>query len=195
MRTIFLVAICFLSLLFVAPCMAAVIDVNLTNKLIEGSFSGPCYCATNLWSSPVISVAPGDTVDFGSVNINTYQSGPTPDAGPDQPAFFLAYPSVAVSTDPSVLPRPDVTSFVYTSCAQGDTACYNSALGWSFLNTLEFVTPTGSIQISWVGDTFEYIPPAVPELSTWAMLLMGFTAIGFIGRRLSWQKPFHFAWT
>jgi hypothetical protein len=45
---------------------------------------------------------------------------------------------------------------------------------------LVFTLPANadSVQFGWFGD-YNYFPPAVPEPSTWAMLLIGFAAIGF----------------
>jgi hypothetical protein len=48
---------------------------------------------------------------------------------------------------------------------------------------LEYTVPdSGQIQFAFTGQVISY-SPAVPELSTWAMLLIGFAGIGFAAYR------------
>jgi hypothetical protein len=51
---------------------------------------------------------------------------------------------------------------------------------------------TGSVAVDLEIENagFTFSPPAVPEPSTWAMLLIGFAAIGFAGYRKSWRESF-----
>jgi hypothetical protein len=44
-----------------------------------------CDCFSYIDFTPVFSVQPGSTVNFGHINISAFQSGGTPDAGPFQP--------------------------------------------------------------------------------------------------------------
>jgi PEP-CTERM motif len=177
-------------LLLGTPAQAATITFDLTGMITTESFFPPCYCNTSIYYSPIVSVPIGTTVDFGQVTTYAYESGLTPDAGPDQQLFFLIS-SVAASYDPLSKPFPGNS---FTSCDQGDTACITNALSWSDTFDLKFSSSTGTVQIGWFGDSYGYSPPAlaspVPEPSTWAMLLIGFAAIGFAGYRRSRRANF-----
>jgi hypothetical protein len=73
------------------------------------SFQPGCYCAPETeFYSPVYAVTAGDTVNFGSVELGYYQSGQTPDGGPNQLPLFIGG-SYAISFNSTVLPdaNPD----------------------------------------------------------------------------------------
>src|ERR1700722_3269398 len=54
------------------------------------SFQPGCYCSPKvLFYSPVYQFDPGDIIDFGNITIGSYQSGATPDAGPNQLPVFI----------------------------------------------------------------------------------------------------------
>jgi len=187
---------CFLGLsIFCAQSVKAnVVYKDLSGLLLSSYWVGPCYCTSTLTTTPVLSFASGETVDFGRVSISTFESGLTPDAGPNQPFFFLQS-NVESSFGP---PNPTFfltgSSLSFSSCDQSDAACVTQELG-SFVSVdLIFTIPVGAsnIQLGWVGP-YDYVAP-VPEPSTWAMLMIGFTAIWFAGYRRSQRAvlaPYH----
>jgi PEP-CTERM motif-containing protein len=89
------------------------------------------------------------------------------------PEFFNYQGTVAVTYDPSVFPWQ-----------QGSLG---ATLGSSQTFGLQFLVPDGAtgIQIGWDGPG-RYMPPnvaAVPEPSTWAMMILGFVGVGFMAYR------------
>ncbi len=84
---------------FIGSANANIVQIDLTGLGTNTFFAGPCYCFTSRYYSPVITVAPGDTVDFGHVELHSFQSGLTPDAGPNQQFLYLIS-GVSVSTNP-----------------------------------------------------------------------------------------------
>jgi hypothetical protein len=80
-----------------------------------------------------------------------------------------------------------------STCNSGDPSCFShlsnlaSAIGSQQID-LTFTLTTGFIEFGWTNPSM-YIAPdnvgvaAVPEPSTWAMLLLGFAGIVFMGRR------------
>jgi hypothetical protein len=182
MRTQFAV-FCFAFSLIAVPRMAAATNYNidLTGLIGTAGIFGPCYCETTLSYSPIFSGQPGDTFNFGSIEMLPYQSGPTPDGGPNQQAFFLeGQPSVSYDGQP--LP----TSF-FPFMYQFNTP--PAPFVWSLFPGAFIPTESTSVQVYWEGP-YIYAPPAlaegVPEPSTWAMMILGFAGVGFMAYR---RKP------
>jgi hypothetical protein len=113
--------------------------------------------------------------EFREVELGYYQSGQTPDGGPNQLPLFIGGP-YAISFNSTVLPdaNPDYSL--------GAPPSSNGA------SLLLYTVPDGaeSVQLEFLGPHL-YRPPtiteAVPEPSTWAMLLIGFAGIGFASYR------------
>jgi hypothetical protein len=148
---------------------AAVYDIDLSTVLQTGTTMGPCYCTTTLTYSPIFAAQAGDIFDFGMVEILSFAGEPTPDGGPNQQAYYVqGSPAVVFNGQP--IPYP------FLPYREG-------AFAFPTIWDLEYTVPAGadSIQVYWEGP---YFYPPVPEISTWAMLLIGFAGIGFVG----WQR-------
>lgn len=97
-------------------------------------FTGPCYCSSSEYFSPVYLVQAGETGNFGQVTLYSWQSGTTPDGGPDQPYLFV-FPSPTVSFNAPPLPlllelgNPGAPSanVTFGLCDQSDIACISSS--------------------------------------------------------------------
>jgi hypothetical protein len=72
------------------------------------------------------------------------------------------------------------------TCFSGDPAC-NAYLAPPVMIPLLFTSPTGFIELAWTTPS-QYLAPsnigAIPESSTWAMMLIGFCCVGFMACRL-----------
>lgn len=139
-----------------------------------GTIVGPCYCEEPAVYSPVLLLAPG-IYDFGGVRDFWVQSGPTPDAGPDQPNLYLLFSPVEVAgiypDDFSALPTFAMPAFAL--CAQDDDAC-NASYRGAYMDTPLVVTVASgqdAVQVAFFGP-YAYTSP-VPEPISYAMLLAG----------------------
>ncbi|SRR5258708_17561702 len=171
--------------LFVASANAAVIPFDLTGMGTTAFYNPGCYCNNTIYYTPVVTVGAGDVVDFGRVTIHAYEVGVTPDAGPNQPIYFLmSY--IYTSFNPPVLPSPPWYPSLYATCNQNDASCISTAQNASSSGELILGSSTGTVQAAWFGP-YDYTKPdiasPVPEPSTWAMLLIGFAGIGFATHR------------
>ncbi len=158
---------------------AVTLHLNLMDYRL-GTLYGPCYCSGEGFLSKTIDISAGDTVDFGRVQIFPIQAF-TRVTDPDaQPPLVYATSYVGVSFDASLAPLPPFT-ITYDDWPWGDVTPPTITVD------LIYTIPTGasSIQLGWFGD-FSYSPPtiatAVPEPSTWAMLLLGFFSICYAAR-------------
>jgi hypothetical protein len=144
----------------------------------------PTHASEHAFLTPVLHFNIGDVVDFGSVTIEPLFGG---DGRYQQITLYVIPPDVAVSYDPSTPPNPfniDVyySASCFDSCDPPPPPNFDSQ---TF--DLRFTVKTNTIQLGFSGD-FSYYPPsvsAVPELSTWAMMLIGFAALGFASYRKS----------
>jgi hypothetical protein len=188
MRKLGLVVTAVILLVSCCGARAAVYSIDVTQQAgIPGtggttSLQPGCYCRPEPgFYSPVYEVSAGDTVNFGSIELGYYQSGETPDGGPNQLPLFIGG-SYAISFNSSVLPS------AYPDYSLGSPPLSNGA------TLLVYTVPDGadSVQLEFLGS-YNYTPPtitdAVPEPSTWAMLLIGFASLGFAGWRRS--RPVH----
>jgi hypothetical protein len=131
---------------------------------------------------------PGDVFDFGSVTLWQVFAGHTQGGRWYDPITMqwitpitVYTPEVVVTYDPSRPVYPGAGGQYYNGLGPTPTLTSHT---WD----LEFVIPEGmhSIQIAWSGEWFSnswdrYTAPqvaAVPEPATWAMLLLGFAALG-----------------
>lgn len=160
----------------------------------KGIYYGPCYCETTVYYSPVYLIPAGTTVYFGTLDLYWVESGPTPDAGPDQPYFFILSP-VAVSYDPPLTPLmpfqyqtefPSLFPTQFGSCGTygvsgGGCGLYS---GYS-VNPLLFTIPTGSnaVQLAWFADYYRYDPGPVPIGPTLPLFLSGLALFALFGWR------------
>jgi hypothetical protein len=162
-RFLLLAVLCLVSM----PAKASTYYVDLNDYTQVGSLFGPCWCG----NGPLYSVAgftAGDTVDFGQVQMFPmslmHSSSSTTYTG-----------AVSVGYDETFLTiRHNTGSFS------------NQIQSASSLYRLLYSIPEGatSIQIGWDGPgVYTATVPAVPEPSTWAMLLIGFAGIGFVTYR------------
>jgi PEP-CTERM motif-containing protein len=159
------------------------VDLNAPGLLSTSPWNGPCYCYSTQTTSAIFAFQPGDTVNFGYLDLHSFQVGITPDGPLNQPNYYLigsAQVSYYPLSDPIPSPISINTFYSVVSCAQTDTSCNTAAQNSDVLLDLTYIIPPGasSIQIAWAGP-YSYTPP-VPEPSTWAMLLLGFAGIGFM---------------
>jgi hypothetical protein len=157
----------FVILLISSAANAATFEVNLNDAGYDPE-PGPCYCGSGLLSS-VYSFQPGDVIDFGTISFTPVRGGGPP-SYPNAPVVYV-YGNVGVSFNSSVAPQMQVSVGYYD-------------FGPSTPYELIYVIPDGdnSIQISF-GPGFTYEAPAVPEPSTWAMMIIGFCSVGFLTYR------------
>ena len=165
------------------PARAATYYVDLTDIVPVGSTFGPCYCGYGP-VFPIYSANPGDIFDFGSVTLTQIFDSHSAYhlQWYDQATMQWVYPYLTFSPTAVVSYNPN--SIPYGGGGTG----YDSGLNGpptlrSYTVELDFVVPENaySIQIGWNGNGV-YTPPemaaAVPEPSTWAMMLLGFAALG-----------------
>jgi PEP-CTERM motif len=158
---------------------AATYDIDLTDTSLgvpgtssSGSFQPGCYCSpTSFYISPVYLFSAGDTIDFGSATLGYYQSGPTPDGGPNQLPLYIEG-TILLSFNPTTPPSGSI-NYSLGSVPHPETV------------DLVYTIPTGAdgIQIELLGPYDYSAIDAVPEPSTWAMMILGFAGLGFMAYR------------
>ena len=196
-----------------ADAHAAVVDVNLNQPGgIPGTggtadWFGPCYCEDTITYTPIYSVSPGETINFGSLLIYPFAADATPDAGPYQMLLGLES-NVGVSFSPPLVPpqmayfeNPPLTgsptpsvSFGFGSspCQLYSQSCSLTAAGFNpILETLSYVAPDGAtdIQLAWVGP-YDYDPPATPVPTTLPLFATGLGVMGLFGWRRKRKNVF-----
>jgi hypothetical protein len=186
MRRIIFASAIFVAQLAFSPASAVVVDVNLNTFGPSGAAYCPGYCAVS--SGPIYAYSghPGDQINFGTVSIvwdQIYYHGLPENYSigwpwPGYDAYLLS--SVGVSYDPTVQAW---SGWSLTLCPTG-TNCNLQPQSFDLTFTLQ---PSGFVSFGWFAD-YTYTPPeplasAVPEPSTWAMLLIGFAGIGFVALR------------
>jgi len=139
------------------------------------SFNPGCYCGTERYDSPVYLASTNETIDFGQVTLTSYQSGPTPDAGPSQGNLYISDPGVVVTYDPI---RQVFLPWNYILCSDGDNACDASGIFSTTYSLIYSLTEGESIQLSWFGP-YSYTP-AVPLPATWSLFAWALFGIGFL---------------
>jgi hypothetical protein len=147
------------------PAAAVVVDIDIFNSpRIDGpyNFTAPCNC-TDGYATGFFAVTPGSTVDFGILTI--------------EPEILYPYPydPTPVIVEFGLMINTDINNFYFN---------YYAFIGALTYDLTAYFIPKDAdfIQSAWVGP-YEYTPPAVPELSTWAMMILGFLGLGFVAYR------------
>jgi len=189
-------------ILIVGLAPAQAVSINLNNGGgIPGTggsagWIGQCYCGSTITYSPIFSVTPGETVDFGAVTIFPFEADATPDAGPYQ-ELLVIQSDVGVSFAPPVVPpqfvfdepalpnapNPNI-NFEKAFCELFDSSCTLESAGFLPITTkLEYIIPAGasSIQLAWVGD-YEYAPPT-PLPAAFPLFVSGLGALCLLAKR------------
>jgi hypothetical protein len=187
---IFLFAVHFCVLVLTTGARTATYDVNLAPGGVLSS-GGSVTLVTGVgtfgieagYLSPFYSFSPGDIVNFGRVVLDASEGG-------DQYGdLFIVYGFMTALYAPLTggsVPDPQYSPSgcnVYSnpgcqSLIQNELSSYVPPT-----TQLIFTIPEGASGIQLVfSDPFEYTP-AVPEPSTWVMLLIGFAGIGFTAYR------------
>jgi hypothetical protein len=160
-----------LGLVFSRPAAAVTaIDLFASPQISEPyTFYGPCYCAPQLaYATGFFAVTPGDTVNFGVLKIF--------------PAWLYShYGDPPVQYTFSLIANTDTSHPIsYADPYGGNGVVTRDLTSYIIANDVNF------IQFSWLGP-YEYTSPivltAVPEPSTWAMLLIGAAGIGYMIHR------------
>ncbi|WP_063993632.1 hypothetical protein [Bradyrhizobium sp.] len=136
------------------------------------TFAGPCYCADEAYATGFFAVVPGSTVDFGMLVVGPTQGFSHYGDPPSQLNF-----SFLVNTN-----RSD--PIYYASPFEFDFSGDNS-LSAHIYDLRHYVIPVSAnyIQFSWLGP-YSYTASdsvvAVPELSTWAMMILGALGLSLV---------------
>ena len=169
-----------LAAVFMFSSQANSTTVNLNDLGVVGMDFGSCYCG----GGPIFGVyygTPGDTVDFGTYTFQPVADGHTfsrlyPSNFPD--AFKLMpynYGAVGVSYDPLIIQYGEggVGSWPYLAPPPlGET-----------VHLIFTSHESGTIQLAFSAPGTYTPVAAIPEASTWAMMLIGFAALGVAARR------------
>jgi hypothetical protein len=181
-----------------APAMASVtIEGDPANTTVNG-YSGPnglLISGSGLSYGPFTLANLGDSFTTAVLTIGTPETSVNlfEDTTPRQVSVDFAFLNPLDAT--GALVSGSTTGFIipFTSCGILAGGCgavdwsntptlFNFGSGGSFsllLQDATFGTP-GNARVS---GTFTYVSPSVPEPSTWAMMLIGFGAVGFAIRR------------
>jgi hypothetical protein len=178
---------------FIVPTSAATIDINL---FPNGVFQGSAITVNNGlgtfgigggYLTSFYAANPGDIVNFGTANFPAFTTG-------NQYGYVSLVTGYA---SPFYTPFPNNGSmptaplnFIFSCNAILNSSCLpliNGGLA-SYVpheTSLSFGVPDGASGIQLVFNTtvFDYIAPAVPEPSTWAMMILGFAGVGFMTYR------------
>jgi hypothetical protein len=204
------------------PASATVYNVDIFSPLPEGVTRGPSVLAsTNACSATTCAggwntaysfyAQPGDTINFGSLVLNSFIFGDGRQLQSTQYIDQNGQLQWTYGTPTAVYAGSLAVSEIYkpflqlnynwiTFCNSGVPSCLPSLYSrlTSYTVDLEFTLTTGFIELGWTSPA-TYIPPtsigpvfaeAVPEPSTWAMLLIGFAGIGFAAYRKRRQYTF-----
>ncbi len=167
-----------------SPVQASVFHVNLNALAVTDSFICPGYCGSGP-IYPKISAQPGDVFDFGNVEFHSFADTHTYDM------IYRGNPNglLNVSLGRAVVSFGEPLDYSYTMLHgyPGLTQVLKASyVPTTNIELLQFVVPAGEFSIQ-IGFTLNgiYTPPvaAIPELSTWAMLLIGFGGLGFAAYR------------
>jgi PEP-CTERM motif-containing protein len=181
-----------------APAMASVtIEGDPANTTVNG-YSGPnglLISGSGLSYGPFTLANIGDSLTVGVLTIGTPETSVNlfEDTTPRQVSVDFAFLNPLDAT--GALVTGSTTGFIipFTGCGILSGGCgavdwsntptiFNFGSGGSFsllLQDAAFGTP-GTARVS---GTFTYLSSSVPEPGTWAMMLLGFGAVGFAMRR------------
>ena len=161
-------------LLSLAPSFAGWYQIELSNVGPYYSVPGPCYCWLQVYHSPVFSVNPGDIYDFGRLDFLPFaiDGGGAHQQIPPPTEYIFGRLEVVYNQTATADEFPG-----YIDSGTNPNALYSSRLIFD-------ITPgENSIQLLWWGADYVTPTAAVPETSTWAMLLLGFAGIGVMAYR------------
>lgn len=191
-------ALFFASRSFLTPSSAATIDIAL---FPSGSVSSGNIAVNNGYGmygvgagylTAFFAANPGDTVNFGTVQFPLIETGDQYSDVGIAKGYTTAYFSPLPNN--GVMPTMPLT-FVFSCNTHFSQMCQPTidAEVAAYVPTdteLSFVIPEGATGVQLLFNTaaFEYFAPAVPEPSTWAMLLLGFASLGFITHRCRWMQ-------
>jgi len=175
------------ALLLPARTYANVYDIDLfhisssiqTSGMFSGLFLGLDSPVSGGFITPIFHFAPGDEVNFGTLTVHP---GFHPNGHVGIQSIEETIPDLYVSFDPLITPQANPFDLVGCSFEENHPPCFPPLLP-SRTFSLDFTIPddASTIQFAWNGPA-DYLAPNVPEPSTWAMLLIGFAAIGFASR-------------
>ena len=143
---------------FMSAADAATYQVDLNSEAQSGTIFGPCYCGSGPYYS--FSAQPGDTIDFGHVELFWQFGTAGPSTGtPSQVGYpdllyFLAHPVVSYNSPAT---PPDTSgSYEFALCPRDGSSCDLVPVAF----TLAYTLPAGddSIQVGWY--VLVYMPPA-----------------------------------
>jgi hypothetical protein len=169
-------------------------------------------CAGGYNTAYSFEAQPGDTINFGMLALSPFIFG---DGRQLQETYYYdenGQLQIGFGTPTGFYQGSLGVSFQFTyfiqlnynfdaECNSGDPSCFpylqallNSTPAQQY--DLTFTLPNGFIELGWT-EPFVYTPPtsvgAVPEPSTWAMMLLGFAGIGFMAYRRKSKPAFRLA--
>ena len=176
------------TLLFCRLSFASTVYIDASvggTVIISNNCPGPASCTPNGYKTPLYDVQPGDIIDLGSVTLGPAFTG----QGRAQFPIAVSYQGLlGINWGPLGFFSATNPTW-YSSCF---TAGCMPATPPTITERLLFTVPEDATQLQ-LGFTGQYgyaapiIMAAVPEPSTWAMLLIGFAGIGFAAYRRSRQ--------
>jgi hypothetical protein len=165
------------------------IDASTGGSFVSSSnCPGGTTCIQNGYETPIYDVNPGDTIDLGSVTLFPTTSG----------AFQGRYGFVPATSYEGVFQFAYGHIPFYVGGISAYSSCFTlncvPAIPPTFTERLLFTIPSGATELQLAfSQGYEYSAPsietAVPEASTWAMLLIGFAGIGFASYRKRSSEP------
>jgi|WetSurMetagenome_2_1015567.scaffolds.fasta_scaffold240752_1 hypothetical protein len=185
---------------FIAPITGALTDFQFTlNSSTIGLLYGAVYLwdgskpTTKLWQSPTVSgIGAGPNgaglLDFSPVGLNLTQ-------GQTYVAFLSTY---GIANDTGIASVGSCLS--YSGCNNVNSNTSLGSLVWRTIydDTVPLPSP-GHTQTPWSSAnyfdaTFSMtVTSAVPEPSTWAMMILGFVGVGFMAYRRKSNAAFRLA--
>jgi hypothetical protein len=142
-------------------------------------------CASFGYSTQVFTFQPGDTVNFGTLAIGGIE------------AMGVSFdPTFSVQFGPNpIFPNYSPDSF----CPISSPNCILPVSAPITEDLTFMLNGAGDVDFAWSGSSY-YTPPAylgvvtaVPEPSTWVMLMLGFAGVGFMAYRRKTKPAFRLA--
>jgi hypothetical protein len=156
--------------------------IGVTTIATAGGGCLPVIGCIPFYETPIFVIRPGDVVNFGQITLPSQIY--TSDSRYYPNTTVAWFGTFAESFNPPISPY----QFFEGSCTYitGDTPCFLPTYTTTTYDLNNF--GPGEVQFAFVvgnpdSPDYVYVPPTVPEPSTWAMLLIGFAAIGFAGYR------------
>lgn len=186
-----LIAAIFATAISVSPTLAGILTIDITG-IGSGSLNGSAF-TNQTFDFHVVGTENGnpliDPLNSASVTIGAFPSVDFSGAtrvglsfGPDF-AFF------GLSSGPIDLIHVTLSPADFTDLTNVNSAFGPASATLSFLNFVDIATSGGPLSFTDSSNAFLSatstgdVTGAVPELSTWAMMLLGFAGIGFMAYR------------